>query len=360
MAYIPKNGTEVTEPWLRDFLQANDLRLLSAELLPGGAMSDLLQVRIATASDLLPETLVLKVPSSTPTSLQLALHFDSYRKESLFYRHLAPRLAAQAPRCHANELAANGSRLALALEDLTGLAEVSQLESASEAQTMQAMRTLAQLHASAWPGRHSQLSLLPDAASAPLPEAHPWLPRFADAVAASQPGFTEMVAQALAATGIDLSPETAATLRQYTDNPQIQLPAFLELPQTLIHGDYRTANLRFPSPKEPARILDWGDYSWGPAAFDVVNFLVTSLSPEDRQAWEEDALAEYSATLAQAGIAYPPEACLEHCQRLLPPCLYLPALLAALGDLPLATTLLHRLAAAFEQLPPPRGSAPNE
>lgn len=348
MTYIPKDATQVTQAWLGAFLQAEGLRLLSAEPLAGGQMSDLLRVRLRDAGKRLPSTLVIKTASTSRRNRRLALSFDSYRKEALFYRQLAPHLDVRAPQCHASDLAPDGSRFALALEDLGAGGAVSQLASASEAQTMEAMRALARLHASAWTGAERQLGLFPDAGGAALPlqAARAWLPRFADAVRASADGFGRMLARALAATGVDLPPEVAAPLRRYAERPMDFLPALLDLPQTLIHSDFRLANLFFSG--SGITVIDWGDYCLGPAAFDVALFLSTSLSIERREAWGGKAIEHYCAALAEAGIDYRAEDCRQACQALMPACFYLPAMLAAgveRQELDLAAELLRRMAA---------------
>jgi len=75
-------------------------------------------------------------------------------------------------------------------------------------------------------------------------------------------------------------------------------------PICLVHGDSHAANLFFGRDGRPA-YLDWQHLMRGNWAFDLANFMVTSLSVADRRANERALLSHYLLELAANG-ATPP------------------------------------------------------
>ncbi len=332
MAYIPRHPSEVTQDWLRQVLGDAHLKLASVDTLGEGYMSRLLRLHIGSDSETTPDTMIVKIASSDDANLAIAMAFDSYRKETRFYRHIAQAVKVNLPHVYLNEVSPDGGRFLLGLEDLSHLAQVAQGDSADKSQTMQAMRTLAAIHASHWQQQEHTL------------------PAFPDAVEASAEGLPTMLEASLAVADSSVGAGVRQLLLTYAGETAVHLPSFLEAPQTLIHSDFRSSNIFFNTTHDLATVVDWGDFVFGPAAFDLAIFLTSSLSVDNRRHWERGALELYTASLAEAGIDYPFASCWDDYRLLMPPCAYLPAMVAGgieAADTGLATELFHRLDAAI-------------
>ena len=76
----------------------------------------------------------------------------------------------------------------------------------------------------------------------------------------------------------------------------------LDLPLTVIHGDFHPANAMIHRESKELFILDWEMVGVGRAAQDLGQFVISHLSPEDRRQVEDQALDEYyDALVAAAG-----------------------------------------------------------
>jgi hypothetical protein len=71
-----------------------------------------------------------------------------------------------------------------------------------------------------------------------------------------------------------------------------QLRSLGELPETLIHLDYRLPNFVFD--KSGFALIDWQSVLIGPGVVDLGFFLFCSLTVENRRAWQEQLVATYS------------------------------------------------------------------
>lgn len=326
---VPRTLQEVIQGRLRSLFGDRSLKLVVGARLPGGYMSGLVRVLIDSEDDRIPASMIIKLAADDPARLDMALSFDSYRKETRFYRHLAKYFDVRVPASYLNDITPDGDGFLLGLEDLGAWTLVDQGASVDESRTLQAMRTLAALHASSW-NRNEH-----------------GLPAFDAAVAASAAGFAEMLTRGFVETGVMPAQEVRQLLVNYASEPGLLTPTFLEAPRTLIHSDFRSANIFFSDDGGKAAVVDWGDYAFGPAAFDLATFLTTSLSVDDRRAREVGAIKSYVACLRDAGIEYDFSDCWDDYRLMIPPCSYLPALVAALEtDSRLAKELFRRLEAA--------------
>lgn len=91
------------------------------------------------------------------------------------------------------------------------------------------------------------------------------------------------------------------------------LEHLLAPPQTLIHGDLRSANVMFPRQSHPRTpdatgtnvrpcIIDWGGLQRGKGVFDVAYLLGTGMSHSERQLHQERVLQEYHQALGEGGV----------------------------------------------------------
>lgn len=99
-------------------------------------------------------------------------------------------------------------------------------------------------------------------------------------------------------------PEAVSVVQRVQSNPSRLLEALQAMPATLVHGDYKLANLGYrPGLPEPRTIvLDWQDASYGPGLLDLAYWM--AVNPHAFPGNKKDAaLAFYRNALAGLGIS---------------------------------------------------------
>jgi hypothetical protein len=78
----------------------------------------------------------------------------------------------------------------------------------------------------------------------------------------------------------------------------------VELPTTIVHGDYRLDNMFFASRKGGPEfaVIDWQIASRGAGVFDVAYFVAGTLPAEERRAREREIVKLYHDTLIEHGV----------------------------------------------------------
>lgn len=318
---VPTDIASVTPAWVSTQMgrQIGPIRI---EPVGAGYMSDVYRVEWQTDA-LEPNpvsSLVLKLSAEPGVRRAVAESFGSYAKESRFYQAFAAQTGVRVPKCYFN-LLDNAGNFALGLEDLTSIPAVSNTSGATLPQTRLAMETLARLHARYW---RDLPATVPDFLSGFTPAA--------ETLAAIKP------------EALFKSPGASNLMACYMEDSMRHLPGFLEQPQVFSHMDYRLDNLKFNEAE--LILLDWGELSGAPPGFDIANFLVTSVTAENRQAWEREALTCYLSHLHQQGIEYHEADLLASYQSCLPSMVYLPVLVSR-TDQKYAGNLLNRLESAL-------------
>jgi thiamine kinase-like enzyme len=85
--------------------------------------------------------------------------------------------------------------------------------------------------------------------------------------------------------------------------PLFKLDPARPFPFTLTHGDLRSDNIIAPTPAGGRlAIIDWQLAGVGDPAYDVVRWLVQSISIEDRRETEQELLQHYHARLVERGV----------------------------------------------------------
>ena len=93
---------------------------------------------------------------------------------------------------------------------------------------------------------------------------------------------------------------------------------FAEQPQCLQHGDYRPDNMFFHEDGRLASVIDWQGTNVGPAIFDVLYFLLSSIEVDDPDAHVDDLMRVYHDELVANGVDdYPFEQMMEHYEEML-------------------------------------------
>ncbi|MEM7020403.1 MAG: phosphotransferase, partial [Pseudomonadota bacterium] len=184
--------------------------------------------------------------------------------------------------------------MCILLEDLGQDVWVDQLTSATQAQTTQAIKSLATLHATWW--NHSDLDKLEWLNPAPPDESVDALNVWRGSITLFQKSFTE--------TCPHLHQIGQIFLKILEVDPAIASPrAGGKGNKTLRHGDFRLDNLAFA--EEQLVVNDWQMVSKGPAIADLVYWLCCNYTPTARREQEPLILDLYIQTLAEHGIEYP-------------------------------------------------------
>ncbi len=237
-----------------------------------------------------PASVVVKLPSSDPKSVETAVALRSYEIEVNFYRHLSPRLSVRTPGCYYAEIAPGGADFLIVLEDVSPCRQGDQLAGCSPDEAYLAIAELPGLHAPRW--GDATLGDL-DWLNRSGPGTEGVLPAL---VRGLYPGFVERYHERIQPDVLALAERLMASLELFdADKPG---------PWTVTHGDFRLDNLLFPPPEAGRRVavVDWQTASFGPGASDLSYFLGASLKPEARRAHETDLVRSYHERMVASGI----------------------------------------------------------
>jgi hypothetical protein len=200
-------------------------------------------------------------------------------REVAFYRELAGRLAAPAPRCWYAGPAPDGTPVVL-LEDLTAARSGDALAGGSVADIAAVLASMVPVWRN--PAAGPVLGTLPPWGSDPAVRQE----RFRVSWASLREQLAAEVPREIWLTGERLCGSleaVAAGLRR--------------APGVAVHGDLHLDNVLFGpegTGKRPV-VLDWGSVCTGPGAIDVFPFLAMSLSPDDHSRHAADLLAALPA-----------------------------------------------------------------
>ncbi|MEU7812247.1 phosphotransferase [Pseudonocardia sp. NPDC049154] len=235
-----------------------------------------------------PATLVAKLPSKDPASLEFARGARLYATEVDFYRDIADRLTVRTPTCYHLGVSADEQDFVLLLEDIDPVEIQDQLTGATTTGAALAVRQAARLHASSW-GRPEILDLPWQR------DPKPFWGHLGANLPALQAGcrarYADLVPEEHLAIGdrfVEAFPRWLSTLTR----------------QCLWHCDYRLDNMLFrpDDAADPLVIVDWQGLMPGPPVADVSYFLGNGLTESDRRAHEFDLLREYHDELLAGGV----------------------------------------------------------
>ena len=319
----PHEPAEITLPWLAWILQQNnvipvaELRSVEVETISNGSgySGELARWwlefdRVGTNT---PRSIIVKSANRNPNVRGLMLPLT--QREVFFYQQLAVDVGVATPHCYyAAVNQANGAALLL-LEDLNDCVFPNDIAGCTRQETASTLsHLLARFHAKWWEHpRLSELAWLPVYMTNPERDFLAYRQLWPHFVAQ----FGEYVPAAFLALGSTLFDDFATIYATF-----FGLAA--QPPHTLQHGDFRLNNLAFkvgtrngdeqrngvdyPLENGDAEFLlfDWHTPTIGRGAFDVARFLVTSLSVDNRRAWESNLLQDYHRGLVDCGVeGYP-------------------------------------------------------
>lgn len=290
---IAETPDMLTPEWLSAALDT-DVRSVDVRPLGTGQMCDSVRISLDRAG--VAGTLIAKLPAADPTSRTTAMMMRSYEKEVRFYELLADALPVSTPGLHYADIDVATGAFVLLLEDRAPAVAGDQLAGCSVAEAELAVRELVGLHAPRWDD--------------PTLDDLPWLrnddPDGRALMAMMLPmlwaGFQDRY-------GTDVEPH----VRVAGDLLFANLESFMTLPddaRTITHGDYRLDNLLFGAPPDapadgpgaPVTVVDWQTCAIGSAMSDVAYFIGAGLTAADRQASEQELVADYHRCLLTAGV----------------------------------------------------------
>jgi hypothetical protein len=244
-----------------------------------------------------PETVIGKFAAADDRTRTTGLASDSYRRELLFYRHLAPAVQISVPHCHAGEFDPASGDFGMLLSDAAPARPRDQLRGANLDDVALALEDVARLQAHFWGGAHLS--------------GHEWLPVHDPASGRRRAAIYQVMAPRFVARFADrLSPEARAVVTGFV--PLVRPWARAQRPPyTLVHGDLRLDNLLFDDRvgAVPLTVVDWQTVALGPGAEDAAYLVGGALSPSVRRARGEDLFAHYRRCIGRAGLSWDETAC---------------------------------------------------
>jgi hypothetical protein len=248
-----------------------------------GFMSSIVKCELEyTGTSRGPVSLIAKLLRPHRQSLKHAQVVGLWEREMRFYADLGKIVNLPVPQCYFSAADPTRNTYVILLEDVSGL---DQPRVASIAQTELVIRSLAGLHAQFWGGDHPALMVL---------ETEQELQRrLRILIREAWPAFEATFAGKLSAHALDV-------VRTSIDLFGEELTG-CGLPPTLLHYDYRPANMLFGGPRGHV-VLDWQSAVVGQAPYDLAHFLHQGLTPDDLRAHETDFIRLYFDQLKSCGV----------------------------------------------------------
>ncbi|HET8629822.1 MAG TPA: aminoglycoside phosphotransferase family protein [Thermomicrobiales bacterium] len=313
---LPAEPGELTSAWLTAALRASgalargavaavDRAIIGEERGFTGVVARL-RPRYAGADPAAPASLIAKLPTAArgaPSAYREAQerdpaaarqHYERCAREVAFYRELAPRGPAPAPRLYYGAADDATGRVALLLEDVGDARPGDALRGCSPEEALRVVEAIAPFHARWW--------------ARPLSDLFPWLPWRDTEHQARQERYARQVAPFLARHGARLPPAVRDLVERLGSRYAAVLAALDRAPATVVHADLHLDNVLFPPPgaAPPAVVLDWQGVAIGAAATDVAAFVCGALDVAERRATEDEIVRRYHALLLEHGVAgYP-------------------------------------------------------
>jgi aminoglycoside phosphotransferase (APT) family kinase protein len=240
-----------------------------------------------------PASVVVKLPASSKEGADFAESTHAYEREIRFYREVAPRTPIRVPRMFATIMEPADNVFILVMEDLKGLTVGDQVIGMSRGEVLDAVQTIAPLHALWWNGDQRQ--------------ALPWVPSVEEqlkmlsltpeTIRAAWPLFLEDI-------GESLPPSGRALGERIIEHLEGILAAFGRGKRTLVHFDYRADNLFIDdlTQKAPIVVVDWQLTMWGLGAYDVARLVGGSIHGAERGGHHEEIVECWHQGLLAGGV----------------------------------------------------------
>jgi len=282
----------------------------------------------------LPKTLILKAAGAfNDTWREMALETNAYEREHIFYTKVLPLLGSKTPlrvpqlyESRFGEFSEDASTtLGLSLgstfilmEDLAPIAVTgNQVKGLKPADVKNLIISSAHLHATFWQGRGRRAASTPKAHQQKKHKHDLHHQAIPDYVVRGKDDFSflqslmrnyvEKYPTFLQTRGykdfdVDLDEEAVMSIGShiYENADRILDLVCRDMPQTLIHADYRADNVMLM--ENGCAVLDWQLYCTGNGLYDVANIIISSMSVSDSEDHCVELLKLYQKTLVDLGV----------------------------------------------------------
>jgi len=301
---IPKRTKRITSEWLNHtlhdsgYLKDSNIESISREPWGKGEgfMSDMARLTITydKESPNLPKTMIIKMPTTFRTALDIGLQYNVYEKEIRFYNEIAPKSPIRVPGLIYSDYDLEAKKYILILEDCSCYKMIDQITGLNYEQTKQALTSIADFHARWW--------------DAPDLFSFDWITKPRDPIMVK--AFTETFRNSwdLAVKSEEFLKFLPEGGRKAGDMIYKHFPWLMEdIPDenmTLTHFDYRSDNLFFDTEnsENPVIILDWANIVITGGVLDVGYLLGASIGVDLRRQIEKEMIKVYLKRLEENGI----------------------------------------------------------
>ncbi|CAN5198655.1 hypothetical protein BH10PLA2_BH10PLA2_22880 [soil metagenome] len=250
-------------------------------------------IRCDQVEEGVPATVVVKLPSCIKEGMDFADSTHAYEREIRFYRDVAPRTSIRVPRMYATIMEPAEQAFILVMEDLRELTAGDQVQGMRRPQILDAVRTIAPLHAGWWNGdQRGELSWVPS-----VENQMKMLHLCPKSIREAWPHFLESFGDSLPNHGRELGERIIRHLDCVLDK-------FVQGPRTLVHFDYRADNLFLDSRPQmpPIAVVDWQLTMWGLGAYDIARLAGGSILPEERGGHHDEIVNCWHEALKAGGV----------------------------------------------------------
>jgi len=294
---LPRTSDEVTPDWLSRALSIRYPKVKVTSVVKGIPLSGtatkirlLLDYNDQGHAFGLPPTMIVKGGLSEYQYAEMLS--VAYRRETIFYRDIGPRLAINLPECYFAGIDLDTGQGLLLLEDLLAKNVTFGLGTRplTPEKAAAILDLLASLHGVWW--NSSELDTLeqfPGSMAELMPTMLFNPQHWADCMA--RPRAAGLPAELRDPICVEEALRAMWRIDQ-------------EGPHCIIHGDAHLGNVYFERAGAPG-FIDWQFVMRGSWAFDFTYFLIGALDIEDRRKHERDLLTRYLEKLAQGGVTAP-------------------------------------------------------
>ena len=329
---IPATIDEISVDWLNDaltgsgVLKDNSVKSLDRKIIGEGqgyvGTLARLSVEYAQPDELLPATMIAKIPTQEAKSKMIMEAFWNYERENRLYEEILPQIPLRIPRCYYSDFdRGKGEKwmnkaygrykslpkslvglyfilvglknlrqkrqYILLLEDIGHLEQTPQVEGCSIEDAKIVMKPLGIYHASMWESPLLKKYWLKDHADFSNMIAflsNRWQP----IIKKTHPGKVTPKMQAF----FDWLKKNNKKLDAYTRNR----------PHTLIHTDYRLDNIFFDRKNNEIAVIDWQACCPGMGLFDTAFFILNNCTTPLNEEQTEELVSVYHQGLVEGGV----------------------------------------------------------
>ncbi len=297
MTRLPTSSAEISPEWLTERLRAAGtidsttvVSSIERDLMGAGIgfMGEVGRIKVSYAGGVGPATMICKIPTQDPTIRGMLAAAKVFEREARFYADVAPALDV-VPEALGIASDLEHDDHVLILEDLGHLRVGDQAAGVNLEDARATMIAAARLHARFWQNDDLEsIDWMPMANSDGMKIGR-------EVYKASLPGFLQVFAHAIDA-------DMVSVMERYGDNVHQLLDRIAQMPNTVVHFDFRLDNLFFDDSNQNVWMIDFQTSSKGGGAYDIGYFMSQSVPIDVRRAHEDSLLHTYHDELVRLGV----------------------------------------------------------